>query len=126
MLPAIDRAALPATHLDNVYCNATRRIVPQADVADKLLRSRPGDFQHRRFPAPQIFSTADFQHRRFPAPQISPRSPRFRDRDNEPCAPPKHRKRKNPLSLADSGLRKVERRGVEPPTSALRTQRSPN
>ncbi len=60
MLPAIDRAALPATHLDNVYCNATRRIVPQADVADKLLRSRPGDFQHRRFPAPQISSTADF------------------------------------------------------------------
>ena len=33
---------------------------------------------------------------------------------------------KNPLSLCDSGSLKVERKGVEPSTSALRTQRSPN
>ena len=32
----------------------------------------------------------------------------------------------NPLTSAVNGLREVERRGVEPPTSALRTQRSPN
>ena len=35
-------------------------------------------------------------------------------------------KRNNPLTTAVSGCREVERRGVEPPTSALRTQRSPN
>ena len=35
-------------------------------------------------------------------------------------------KRKDPLTTAVNGLRQVERRRVEPPTSALRTQRSPN
>jgi hypothetical protein len=35
-------------------------------------------------------------------------------------------KRNNPLTVAVNGLHDVERRGVEPPTSALRTQRSPN
>ena len=35
-------------------------------------------------------------------------------------------KRKRPLSTADSGRHLVERKGVEPSTSALRTQRSPN
>jgi len=33
---------------------------------------------------------------------------------------------KKPLSSADNGWREVERKGVEPSTSALRTQRSPN
>jgi len=35
-------------------------------------------------------------------------------------------KRNNPLTTAVSGCREVERKGVEPSTSALRTQRSPN
>ena len=35
-------------------------------------------------------------------------------------------KRKDPLSMTDSGSSPVERKGVEPSTSALRTQRSPN
>jgi Phage integrase family len=35
-------------------------------------------------------------------------------------------KRNNPLTIAVSGLHPVERKGVEPSTSALRTQRSPN
>ncbi|MFM2092918.1 MAG: hypothetical protein RIS70_42 [Planctomycetota bacterium] len=34
--------------------------------------------------------------------------------------------KKKPLSIADNGWREVERKGVEPSTSALRTQRSPN
>ena len=35
-------------------------------------------------------------------------------------------KQNNPLTSAVSGLHQVERKGVEPSTSALRTQRSPN
>ena|GEM_PF-4539973 len=35
-------------------------------------------------------------------------------------------KRKRPLSSADNGRQEVERKGLEPSTSALRTQRSPN
>ena len=35
-------------------------------------------------------------------------------------------KRNNPLTIAVNGLHGVERKGVEPSTSALRTQRSPN
>ncbi len=35
-------------------------------------------------------------------------------------------KRKSPLTWAVNGLHQVERKGVEPSTSALRTQRSPN
>jgi hypothetical protein len=35
-------------------------------------------------------------------------------------------KEKNPLTTAVNGFREVERKGVEPSTSALRTQRSPN
>jgi hypothetical protein len=35
-------------------------------------------------------------------------------------------KQKQPLSGVDNGCHEVERKGVEPSTSALRTQRSPN
>jgi hypothetical protein len=35
-------------------------------------------------------------------------------------------KEKNPLTTLVTGSREVERKGVEPSTSALRTQRSPN
>jgi hypothetical protein len=35
-------------------------------------------------------------------------------------------KEKNPLTMPVNGSLQVERKGVEPSTSALRTQRSPN
>lgn len=59
MLPAIDRAAIPATHLGNVVRNALGRIVPQADAADKLVRCQlftsqsRGRFVHRNAHLPK-------------------------------------------------------------------------
>jgi integrase len=54
------------------------------------------------------------------------RQPVERTNPQRVAATPFAVKEKNPLTTRVSGLREVERKGVEPSTSALRTQRSPN
>ena len=76
--------------------------------------------------APAVAPTHDFSSRNVASADNSHRfdpNGNRRDRLNTTAVAVKQN---NPLTSAVSGLREVERKGVEPSTSALRTQRSPN